>query len=231
MCFGCHLLAVVPLQSGPIGDLLNFIYWVGSLVCFQWEIATFKVGAYYLPVCSGCLGIYGGALIGFASLPRLSNLSRQLFQLRFAIPLMLPQSVYFFILNFERFFLHSYPIPGIKEIYFIMGLLFGFVLCNIAFRLALIEDAFHPVVDQHLTRFVTYLGWLFLPGVLIGIASTMLGLVLLGYTVDMLLLVLGSLSFIIGIGILLVLIVGFSLRFAIGIFKTSYDYFTQDRSN
>ncbi len=231
MCFECYLLAVVPPQSGPIGDLLNFIYWVGSLVCFQWEVATFRVGAYYLPVCSGCLGIYAGALIGFASLPRLSNLSKQLFQLRFAIPLMLPQSVYFFILNFERFFLHSYPIPGIKEIYFVMGLLFGFVLCNIAFRLAILEDEFHPVVDQLLTRFVTYLGWLFLPGVVISIASIMLGLVLLGYAVDMLLLVLGSLSFIIGIGILLVLIVGFSLRFAVGLFKTYYDHFTQDRSN
>ncbi|MHA2062075.1 MAG: hypothetical protein ACW963_07285 [Candidatus Sifarchaeia archaeon] len=231
MHFIHYLLAVVPPQSGPIGDFLNFIYWVGSLVCFQWEVATFKVGAYYLPVCSGCLGIYGGALIGFASLPRLSNLSKQLFQLRFAIPLMLPQSVYFFILNFERFFLHSYPIPGIKEIYFVMGLLFGFVLCNIAFRLAVLEDDFYPAFDQHLTKFVEHIGWLFLPGVLIGIVSIMLGLALYGYAIDMLLLVLGSLSFILGIGILLILIVGFSLRFAIGISKTCYDYCTQDRSN
>ena len=144
MCFMCHLLIIVPPQAGPLGDFLTFIYWVGSLVCFQWEVATFNIGAYYLPVCSGCLGIYGGALIGFASLPRLSTLSQKLFQLKFAIPLMLPQSVYFFILNFERFFLHSYPIPGIKEIYFVMGLLFGFVLCNIAYRLAIIEDEFHP---------------------------------------------------------------------------------------
>ena len=214
-----ELLIVVPSQSGPIGDLLTFIYWAGSLVCFQWEVATFRVGSFYLPVCSGCLGIYTGALIGFASLPRLSELSKQLFQLRFAIPLLIPMSAYFFILNYERFILRAYVIPGIKEIYFALGLLFGFVLCNISFRLALIEDEFHPAVDQHLTKFVELIGRLFLPGVLVGVTSLILGLALFGYAFDMLILVLGSLSFILGLIILLILIVGFSLRLCLGLFK------------
>ncbi len=218
MCLTCELLAVVPPQSGALGEFLKFIYWVGSLVCFQWEIATFRVGSYYLPVCSGCIGIYTGALIGFASLPRLSNLSKQLFQLRFAIPLLVPMSAYFFILNYERFILHAYVIPGIKEIYFALGLLFGFVLCNIAFRLALLEDEFHPAVDQHITKFVEFMGRLVLPGVLVGVVSIILGLSLFGYAFDMLLLVLGSLSFILGLVILLILIVGFSIRLCLGLF-------------
>lgn len=218
MCLTCELLAVVPPQSGALGEFLKFIYWVGSLVCFQWEVATFKVGSYYLPVCSGCIGIYTGALIGFASLPRLSELSKQLFQLKLAIPLLVPMSAYFFILNYERFILHAYVIPGIKEIYFALGLLFGFVLCNIAFRLALLEDEFHPAVDQHITKFVEFMGRLVLPGVLVGVVSIILGLTLFGYAFDMLLLVLGSLSFILGLIILLILIIGFSIRLFLGLF-------------
>lgn len=220
MCIMCGLLIIVPETGGPLGEFLKFIYWVGSLVCFQWEVATFRVGSYYLPVCSGCLGIYTGALIGFASLPRLSDLSKKLFQLRFAIPLLVPMSAYFFILNYERFVLHEYVIPGIKEVYFVMGLLFGFVLCNIAFRLALLEEEFHPAADRHLVKFVEFLGELFLPVILIGFVSIMLGLFLFGYAFDILLLVLGSLSFIIGLGILLILIVGFVLRLCLGLFKT-----------
>ena len=218
MCLTCELLAVVPPQSGTLGEFLKFIYLVGSLVCFQWEVATFKVGSYYLPVCSGCIGIYTGALIGFASLPRLSELSKQLFQLKLAIPLLVPMSAYFFILNYERFILHAYVIPGIKEIYFALGLLFGFVLCNIAFRLALLEDEFHPAVDQHITKFVEFMGRLVLPGVLVGVVSIILGLTLFGYAFDMLLLVLGSLSFILGLIILLILIIGFSIRLFLGLF-------------
>ncbi|MFX1519328.1 MAG: DUF2085 domain-containing protein [Promethearchaeota archaeon] len=189
------------------------------MVCFQWEVATFKVGSYYLPVCSGCFGIYTGALIGFTSLPRLSNLSKQLFNLKLAIPLLLPMSIYFFILNVERYAIHAYPIPGVKFVYFAMGILFGFILGNIALRLALIEDAFHPTVDQYIIKFTNMIGRMF-PGVLVGVACIILILALLGFSLDMLLLVLGSLSFLIGLFTLLILIVAFTLRFSLGIIQS-----------
>jgi hypothetical protein len=59
----------------------------------------------------------------------------------------------------------------------------------------------------------------------------MLGLILVGYAFDILLLVLGSLSFIIGLFILLILIIGFGIRLGLGIFKVFRDFYVRTRSN
>ena len=40
------------------------VYAVGSLVCHQLPERSFHIGAFQLPVCARCVGIYGGAAIG-----------------------------------------------------------------------------------------------------------------------------------------------------------------------
>jgi len=40
------------------------VYAVGSLVCHQLPDRSFHLGAYQLPVCARCVGIYCGAVVG-----------------------------------------------------------------------------------------------------------------------------------------------------------------------
>jgi uncharacterized membrane protein len=40
------------------------VYLVGSLVCHQLPERSFHIGAFQLPVCARCVGIYGGAALG-----------------------------------------------------------------------------------------------------------------------------------------------------------------------
>jgi len=113
---------------------IDFARFIGSFVCFQWEYVTFKIGKYYLPVGSGCLGIYLGAVFGFNVLPRMERLSRKLYSVPYGLPLILPQLAYWIILNVETI-VGWWPIPGIKEVYFATGLIFGFEVSNLAYGL------------------------------------------------------------------------------------------------
>lgn len=133
---------------------IDFARFIGSFVCFQWEYGTFKIGKYYLPVGSGCLGIYFGAVFGLNVLPRTKRLSRKLYSVKYGLPLLLPQLVYWIILNVETI-VGQWPIPGIKELYFATGLIFGFEVCNLAFGLLTNESSNDRDVFRILTTFIS----------------------------------------------------------------------------
>jgi len=57
------LLAILTAPLLPTA-LSAAIYSVGSLVCHQLPERSFHLGAFQLPVCARCAGIYGGAAMG-----------------------------------------------------------------------------------------------------------------------------------------------------------------------
>lgn len=136
-----------------ISAILDFAYYIGSLVCFQLEYATFKMGEHWLPVCSGCLGIYSGVLVGALIFPWRTKLSEKIYSFRWTALLVAPMILYFLVLYVERL-LNVWWIPGVKTIYFFFGVLLGFGVFNISYRLALSEQLFwlqkalkfHPII-------------------------------------------------------------------------------------
>jgi uncharacterized membrane protein len=57
------LLAIVTAPVLPAA-LSATVYAVGSLVCHQLSERSFHLGAFQLPVCARCAGIYSGAAFG-----------------------------------------------------------------------------------------------------------------------------------------------------------------------
>jgi uncharacterized membrane protein len=57
------LLIATPLLPGWAGAV---VYGIGSLICHQIPERSFHLGAFQLPVCARCLGIYLGASAGAA---------------------------------------------------------------------------------------------------------------------------------------------------------------------
>lgn len=51
-----------------IEDIINFLNFIGSLVCHQRPERTLWIGGYYLPVCARDSGAYIGLLLGFTLL-------------------------------------------------------------------------------------------------------------------------------------------------------------------
>ena len=58
------LLSAAPLLPTPPAALL---YAAGSLICHQISERSFHLGAFQLPVCARCFGLYAGAAIGAAA--------------------------------------------------------------------------------------------------------------------------------------------------------------------
>jgi membrane protease YdiL (CAAX protease family)/uncharacterized membrane protein len=117
-------------------EFIKFARILGSFLCFQGEEATFKFGSEYFPVCSGCFGIYLGALIALTFLPFFGRFSKKLFSVRYGLPLLLPLVVYWAILNIEAY-TGAWIVPGVKELYFFAGILFGGTVSNGAYNLGL----------------------------------------------------------------------------------------------
>jgi uncharacterized membrane protein len=57
-------LLAAPFLPTPVSALA---YAMGSLVCHQLPERSFHIGAFQLPVCARCLGIYAGAALGAVS--------------------------------------------------------------------------------------------------------------------------------------------------------------------
>ena len=55
------LLIATPLLPGWAGAV---VYGIGSLICHQIPERSFHLGAFQLPVCARCFGIYFGASVG-----------------------------------------------------------------------------------------------------------------------------------------------------------------------
>jgi hypothetical protein len=54
-------LAAGPLLPVPVAGLL---YAAGSFICHQMSDRSFHVGAFQLPVCARCFGLYAGGAVG-----------------------------------------------------------------------------------------------------------------------------------------------------------------------
>lgn len=126
--------------------LIDFARAVGSLLCFQGEQATFKIGTEYFPVCSGCFGIYLGSLIALSSFPLLEKWSKRLYSVKYGLPMLLPFSIYGAILIVEEN-TGAWIVPGIKEFYFFTGVLFGVTIANAAYNLNL-ETSYAGAVQK-----------------------------------------------------------------------------------
>jgi uncharacterized membrane protein len=57
------LLSIVTAPLLPTA-ISACVYAVGSLVCHQVPDRSFHLGAYQLPICARCVGIYSGAAVG-----------------------------------------------------------------------------------------------------------------------------------------------------------------------
>ena len=119
-----------------IWEVIRFAREIGSLICFQWEKATFKIGEHYFPVCSGCFGIYLGSLIALTILPFLTKFSKKLYSIKYGLPTLLPFLTYWIILRIELI-TGNFIVPGIKEVYCFTGMLVGTTISNAAYRLGL----------------------------------------------------------------------------------------------
>jgi len=182
-----------------VSIIIDFTNFLGSLLCFQEDYATFEIGGHWLPVCSGCLGIYLGVLLGASVLPRLETFSKKIYSIQWASLFTIPMIIYFIILNIERA-LNMWLIPGVKVIYFSFGILFGFEIFNFGYQLAqeLEVTLFHKAL-----RFYPIV-WLAL------IASFILALPF--YSTDVSIVFTLSLLFLVGLVTLLAAIIAFTTK-------------------
>lgn len=119
-----------------VSSLIDLARTIGSFLCFQLEEATFTIGGEPFPVCSGCFGIYLGVLIALSSLPFFEKLSRRLFSLKLGLLMILPMAAYWAILNIQQQ-TDRWIVPGVREAYFLFGVLFGFTIANATYNLCL----------------------------------------------------------------------------------------------
>jgi uncharacterized membrane protein len=59
------LLIATPLAPAPLATL---VYGVGSFICHQIPERSFHLGAFQLPVCGRCIGIYAGFALAAAGI-------------------------------------------------------------------------------------------------------------------------------------------------------------------
>lgn len=117
-----------------VSTIITFARTLGSFVCFQWEEATFSVGGEYFPVCSGCFGIYLGSTIALSLMPHYEKISKKLFSIKYGLPMILPLTLYWIILNVQNN-TGIWVVPAIKELYSFFGILFGVIIANTAYNL------------------------------------------------------------------------------------------------
>ncbi len=176
---------------------------VGGIVTFYLPQANYYIEGIMFPMNSGDLGIYLGVILCASLIPFNIELAKKQHQFWRYLALGMPETIYWIVLNIEwRIYglenSKSWPIPGIKEIYTLFGILFGFAITLMLFNL-LVSD-----FSEDLIVAIQKISWLVYPltGVLTVLIFMLDGLLAAFFTLLMIPSGIGIMFIIIEVGLL-----------------------------
>ncbi len=176
---------------------------VGGIVTFYLPQANYYIEGIMFPMNSGDLGIYLGVILCASLIPFNIELAKKQHQFWRYLALGMPETIYWIVLNIEwRIYglenSKSWPIPGIKEIYTLFGILFGFAITLMLFNL-LVSD-----FSEDLIVAIQKISWLVYPltGVLTVLIFILDGLLAAFFTLLMIPSGIGIMFIIIEVGLL-----------------------------